>query len=180
VGAENFIPSEFEERIGMEVWGREQTFHVREASLEDLPQVMMINRLCLPENYTYFFFESILRDYPKTFLIAEVDGRIAGYVMCRVERGFSKFDRLGLRRIGHVISIAILPEYRRRGIAKTLLLNALNALKEHYGCEEVYLEVRVSNSPAVALYQKLGFVIVKTSKGYYVDGEDAYIMARRL
>jgi len=164
----------------METYGKEQAFQVREASLDDLPQVMMINRLCLPENYTYFFFESILRNYPKTFLIAEINGKIAGYIMCRVERGFSKFDRLSLRKLGHVISIAVLPEYRRKGIAKTLLKDALKALKKHYGCDEAYLEVRVSNSPALMLYQKLGFTIVKVSKGYYVDGEDAYVMARRL
>jgi len=164
----------------MESYEKEQTFQVREASLDDLPQVMMINRLCLPENYTYFFFESILRNYPRTFLIAEVDGKIAGYIMCRVERGFSKFDRLSLKKLGHVISIAVLPEYRRRGIAKTLLSNALKALKEHYGCEEAYLEVRISNSPALALYQKLGFTIVKVSRRYYIDGEDAYVMARKL
>ncbi len=164
----------------MESYEKEQMFQVREASLDDLPQVMMINRLCLPENYTYFFFESILRNYPRTFLIAEVDGKIAGYIMCRVERGFSKFDRLSLKKLGHVISIAVLPEYRRRGIAKTLLSNALKALKEHYGCEEAYLEVRISNSPALALYQKLGFTIVKVSRRYYIDGEDAYVMARKL
>ena len=164
----------------MESYEKEQMFQVREASLDDLPQVMMINRLCLPENYTYFFFESILRNYPRTFLIAEVDGKIAGYVMCRVERGFSKFDRLSLKKLGHVISIAVLPEYRRKGIAKTLLSSALKALKEHYGCEEAYLEVRISNSPALALYQKLGFTIVKVSRRYYIDGEDAYVMARKL
>jgi len=164
----------------MESYEKEQMFQVREASLDDLPQVMMINRLCLPENYTYFFFESILRNYPRTFLIAEVNGKIAGYIMCRVERGFSKFDRLSLKKLGHVISIAVLPEYRRKGIAKTLLSNALKAMKEHYGCEEAYLEVRISNSPALALYQKLGFTIVKVSRRYYIDGEDAYVMARKL
>jgi len=141
---------------------------------------MMINRMCLPENYTYFFFESILRNYPKSFLIAEVDGEIAGYIMCRVERTLSKFERLSFKKVGHIISIAVLPEYRRRGLAKSLLENALRILKENYRCEEAYLEVRVSNLPAISLYQKLGFVVVRTSKRYYIDGEDAYVMARKL
>jgi len=164
----------------MESYSEEQVFRVREASAADLTKVIMINRRCLPENYTYFFFNSILQNYPRTFLVAEVDGDIAGYVMCRVERGFSKLSKLNLTRLGHVISIAVLPEYRRRGIAKALLTRAMKVLKEEYGCEEVYLEVRVSNQPAISLYRKLGFEIVKISRRYYVDGEDAYIMARRL
>ena len=40
--------------------------------------------------------------------------------------------------------------------------------------------VRVSNTPAISLYEKLGFLKVSVSKRYYLDGEDAYIMARRL
>ena len=164
----------------MESYSERQVFRVREASAADLTKVIMINRRCLPENYTYFFFNSILQNYPRTFLVAEVDGDIAGYVMCRVERGFSKLSKLNLTRLGHVISIAVLPEYRRRGIAKALLTRAMKVLKEEYGCEEVYLEVRVSNQPAISLYRKLGFEIVKISRRYYVDGEDAYIMARRL
>ena len=164
----------------MESYSEEQVFRIREASAADLTKVIMINRRCLPENYTYFFFNSILQNYPRTFLVAEVDGDIAGYIMCRVERGFSKLSKLNLTRLGHVISIAVLPEYRRRGIAKALLTRAMKVLKEEYGCEEVYLEVRVSNQPAISLYRKLGFDVVKISRRYYVDGEDAYIMARRL
>ena len=164
----------------MESYSEEQVFRVREASAADLTKVIMINRRCLPENYTYFFFNSILQNYPKTFLVAEIDGDIAGYIMCRVERGFSKLSKLNLARLGHVISIAVLPEYRRKGIAKALLTRAMKVLKEEYDCEEVYLEVRVSNQPAITLYRKLGFEIVKISRRYYVDGEDAYIMARRL
>ena len=167
-------------RADMESYSEEQVFRVREASAADLARVIMINRRCLPENYTYFFFNSILQNYPRTFLVAEVDGDIAGYIMCRVERGFSKLSKLNLTRLGHVISIAVLPEYRRRGIAKALLTRAMKVLKEEYGCEEVYLEVRVSNQPAISLYRKLGFDVVKISRRYYVDGEDAYIMARRL
>ena len=160
--------------------GEVQSFRIREASAADLAKVIMINRVCLPENYTFFFFDSILQSYPKAFLVAEVDGDIAGYIMCRVEQGFSKLNRLSITKLGHVISIAVLPEYRRRGIAKALLTQAMKALKEEYRCGEIYLEVRVSNTAAISLYQKLGFRIVKVSKRYYVDGEDAYIMARKL
>lgn len=164
----------------MVVGDRSQAVQIRQASAEDLPRVMMINRVCLPENYTYFFFDSILQSYPKAFLVAEVNGEIVGYIMCRVEYGLSKLDRLSMRRLGHIISIAVLPDHRRMGIATALLTRALEALRNEYRCSEAYLEVRVSNSPAISLYRKLGFEIIKISKGYYLDGEDAYIMARRL
>ncbi len=53
-------------------------------------------------------------------------------------------------------------------------------MKRFYGAEEVYLEVRVSNTPAINLYKKLDYRVVDLIKGYYHDGEDAYIMARPL
>lgn len=155
-------------------------FLIRGASEEDLLAVMNINRVCLPENYTYSFFETILKSFPKSFLVAEVNGKIAGYIMCRVERIFSKFQRFKIVKAGHVISIAVLPEYRRIGIAASIMKNAMKILRDEYGCSEIFLEVRISNTPAINLYEKLGFIKVDRIKGYYMDGEDAYLMAREL
>jgi Acetyltransferases len=81
---------------------------------------------------------------------------------------------------GHVVSIAVLENYRRRGIGKQLLLSSMQKMREAYGAEEVYLEVRVSNYPAISLYEKLGYRKVKLLKHYYADGEDAYLMAKSL
>lgn len=153
---------------------------IRNAKFDDLIHVMHINRLCLPENYTFSFFESLYRDFPMTFLVAEANGRIVGYIMCRIERILSKFERLKLKKAGHVVSIAVVPEYRGLGIGKALMLSAMRAMKDYYGCDETYLEVRVSNDIAIRLYEKLGYVKVERIKGYYADGEDAYVMARRL
>jgi ribosomal-protein-alanine N-acetyltransferase len=152
----------------------------REVKPEDLLEVMNINRVCLPENYTYSFFESIAKDYPKAFWVAEVDGRIVGYIMCRVERIFSKLDLLRVRKAGHIVSVAVLPNYRRMGIASGLIRLASRELATTYGCDEVYLEVRVSNLQAISLYKKLGFKTVNIQKSYYADGEDASIMAKHL
>ena len=152
----------------------------RNAVLDDLVQVMNINRVCLPENYTYSFFHSLLMEYPKAFWVAEHNGKIIGYVMCRIERIFSKIEPLRLRKAGHIVSVAVLPDYRRRGVGFELMRRTIDSLREVYGCDEAYLEVRVSNEPAINLYRKLGFAIVATHRAYYVDGEDAYVMARRL
>jgi len=150
---------------------------VRPVREEEILSVMAINRVCLPENYSYSFFYSIFKSNPDGFLVADLGGRIAGYVMSRVEWGASKMDALRLRRLGHIVSLAVLPEYRGRGIGRALMKEALRKLRAVYGCDEVYLEVRVTNTQAINLYHSLGFKVVKVAKGYYVDGEDAYVMA---
>lgn len=151
----------------------EQKFILRKFKNEDLEEVIYINRVCLPENYSAYFFIDLYVNYPETFIVAEVDNKVVGYIMCRIETGFSGFS---LIKRGHVISIAVLPGYRRMGIGKALLLEALKAMVKHYGARECYLEVRVSNTPAINLYKKVGFEISRVIKGYYADGEDAYLM----
>lgn len=151
----------------------ERGFTLRRFKKEDLDEVIYINRMCLPENYLPYFFMDLHLNYPETFIVAEVDNRIVGYIMCRIETSLSGF---GLFKRGHVISIAVLPEYRRRGIGEALLREALKAMVEYYGVKECYLEVRVSNTPAINLYKKIGFEIGRIIRGYYADGEDAYLM----
>jgi len=151
---------------------------IREATLKDIPTVMDINRKCLPENYTQSFFIQHYRKFPKAFIVAEVNGSVVGYIMCRIEYGISNF-KFALSKKGHVISIAVLPQYRRMGIGYNLMIKAMEAMK-NYGATEVYLEVRVSNYPAIRLYEKLNYTIVNRIQGYYADGEDAYVMARQL
>jgi len=139
---------------------------------------MWINRTCLPENYPAFFFIDLYQRFPKSFLVAERSGVVVGYIMCRVERGFSYTNRGRWVKKGHIVSIAVVPEARGRGIGTDLMIHAMRALKENYGVDEYYLEVRVSNVIAIHLYEKLGFKRIKVLKGYYLDGEDAYLMAR--
>ncbi|MCD6278541.1 MAG: ribosomal protein S18-alanine N-acetyltransferase [Desulfurococcales archaeon] len=152
---------------------------IREVREEDLDQVIEINLISLKEHYPVQFWRDHLQLWGKIFLVAEVDSRIVGYVMTRIERGFS-FLRRFLRKLGHVVSIAVHPNYRRRGIGSALMVEVLRRMKDLYNVDEAYLEVRVSNIPAIKLYEKLGFKIVKVIKHYYADGEDAYLMAREL
>jgi ribosomal-protein-alanine N-acetyltransferase len=150
---------------------------IREFTPEDLDAVIRINRENLPENYPPFFFKLHYENFPKAFLVAESGGRVVGYIMCRVETG-KLYTMPGVGKQGHIISIAVVPEMRRKGVGRSLMVNAMKALYEHYGVNEYYLEVRVSNTPAINLYTKLGFKPMKTLKGYYLDGEDAYLMAK--
>ncbi len=155
------------------------SYTIREFRPEDLDAVININRTCLPENYPAYFFMQHHVNYPESFLVAESDGKIIGYIMCRVEYGKLKSCKIEHGRRGHIISIAVVPEKRRQGIGRALMEKAMKALKEKYRVSEYYLEVRVSNTPAIQLYRKLGFSIVERIRGYYLDGEDAFLMARR-
>lgn len=151
---------------------------IREAKPEDLDAVIRLNRENLPENYPPYFFKMHRDKFPKAFLVAEFKGEIVGYIMCRVERGHLYTKEKPLGKQGHVISIAVTPRMRRKGIGTQLMLKAMKALREIYGVDEYYLEVRVSNRPAISLYEKLGFKKVHIIRGYYRDGEDAYLMAK--
>lgn len=157
------------------------SYIIRLARLTDIDQIIKINRLSLPENYPYYFFVEHLKEYNWAFYVAEVDGQVVGYIMPRIEWGFSNVKQIPtLVKKGHVVSIAVLEQYRRMGIGKSLLIASLKSMRDIYKAEEVYLEVRVSNIPAINLYKKLGFKEVKVLKHYYADGEDAYLMARSL
>jgi ribosomal-protein-alanine N-acetyltransferase len=155
-----------------------ERYTIREFRPEDLDAVVNINRICLPENYPPFFFLEHYYENPKIFLVAEIGNTIVGYNMCRIEFGVS-YIRGDFTKRGHIISIAVLAEYRGRGIGYNLMSEALKRLKE-CGATEVYLEVRVSNTPAIELYKKLGFKAHKIIKEYYRDGEDAYLMVKDL
>ena len=157
----------------------QQTFKLRKFKPDDLQSVMHINRLCLPENYMDFFFIDLHKRFPKTFIVAEEDGKIVGYVMCRIEIGLGSLSLGGLIRKGHVVSIAVLPQGRRKGVAQALMTAAIDGM-QYYKAKLCYLEVRVTNDPGVALYKKLGFEVSRTSNGYYSDSEDAYVMTKKL
>ena len=156
------------------------SFSVKEAMPEDLNEVININLMCLREHYPDYFWRDHLQLWGKAFLVAELNGKVVGYVMTRVERSIGYVSRFFPKKVGHIVSIAVLPEFRRRGIATALMKEAIKRLKEIYGVKEVYLEVRVSNETAIKLYEKLGFQKVRRLKYYYLDGEDAWVMAKEV
>jgi len=149
---------------------------LRRCELSDIIPVMEINLRTLPEHYSDYFYESLLEELPEAFIVAEISGKIVGYIMCKIEHGFSNFKKLGFVKKGHVVSIAVINEHRGKGFGSALVNESIEGVKIRQ-CSELYLEVRCSNNDAVRLYEKLGFSITQKLKAYYRDGEDAYVMA---
>ena len=156
-----------------------QTFRLRKFAPGDLQGVMQINRETLPENYSDYFFMDLYERFPETFIVAELEEKVVGYIMCRIEVGLSNYGLGGLIRKGHVVSIAVLPKARRKGAAQALIKTALTGM-QFYKAKQCYLEVRVTNEAGVALYKKLGFEVSRRVHGYYSDGEDAYVMSKKI
>ncbi len=80
----------------------------------------------------------------------------------------------------HIMKVAVAPECRRAGLAHRLTAKALSEARRE-GCRRAILEVRVSNTAAIRLYDRLGFETIGTRKRYYgPSGEDALVLAKNL
>lgn len=130
----------------------------------DLEAVYIIERLSFKHPFPPSYLETMAYLSPETFLVALLERRLVGY-SASVIRGSE----------GHVVSIAVHPDYRRMGVGERLLKETVKNLKR-LGVSRVVLEVRVDNEPAVSLYRKMGFKISELLRGYYWNGEDAYRM----
>ncbi len=142
-----------------------ETVNVRSLAYSDLPQVIAVERRSFPTPWSLAMFVLELSKPTGVCLAAIEDGQILGYLVC------SKYDR-----VWHLMNIAVDPASRRRGVAVRLL----DAMLERAGHDSSYtLEVRTSNAPAIALYERFGFRAAGTRPRYYQDtGEDAVIMWR--
>lgn len=138
---------------------------VRPAKLFDMPEIVRIERVSFREQYPRGVFLIFLENNPDTFLVAEYNGKVIGYVMAYLRPDLE----------GHVMSIAVDPDYRGRGIGSALLSEVIERLAAR-GAKWIGLEVRVSNENAIKLYERFGFKKIKRVIGYYSDGEDAYYM----
>jgi ribosomal-protein-alanine N-acetyltransferase len=154
-------------------------YEVRRCDRDDIQAVIGINSLTLPEHYSDYFYFEVLSEFPETFLVAVLEGKVVGYIMCRVEYGFSHLRKLGLARKGHVISIAVLVEHRGKGIGSALMRTIHQEIAKK-SASESYLEVRVSNQEAISLYERLGYKVTSRLEAYYKDGEAAFLMATAL
>ncbi len=142
---------------------------IREFKKSDINDVYQIELESFPNPYSKNLLMYYHEEFPDTFLVAEYLNRVIGFVIATIE----------YECIGHILSIAVKKEFRRKGIGSLLLGEVLNRLRKK-GCKKVYLEVRVSNIPAIFLYKKFGFVCKGIIRKYYLNGEDAYLFEKEL
>jgi ribosomal-protein-alanine N-acetyltransferase len=140
---------------------------IRPLRLSDLSAVDAIERRAYPTPWSRSMFASELAKSSSICLGAIEGEQLVGYV-------------INSRYVDawHVMNVAVDPDYQRRGIA-TRLFERLFELTADDGRRGYTLEVRVSNSDAIRLYEKLGFERRGVRRGYYTDNrEDALIMWR--
>ncbi len=142
---------------------------IREVRREDLERILDLEEKSFPSPYPMGYLRFLANKNRSTFLVAEADDRLLGYVIADIRN----------EREGHIISIAVRPEKRRRGIARLLIRNVDRKLEEA-GADRVKLEVRKSNTSAIELYRSLGYETDRLVPGYYRDGEDAIKMTYRM
>ena len=147
----------------------EESVCFRPMTTADLDEVMVIERTSFRFPWSTGFFLQELQVACARSIIAEVDNKIAGYVLFWLLPGTVD-----------VHNIAVHVDFRRRGIARMLLTRVLAAAAQQFA-SRVTLEVRKSNITAQRLYESFGFVTSGLRKGYYSDdGEDALTMTLEL
>ena len=142
---------------------------ITEMKAQHVPQVAELEKLCFSAPWSEASIAHELTTDYSFWLVAEDDGIVAGYIGSQI--AFPEAD---------VMNVAVRPEYRRRGVGQ-ILVEALCTHLRNIDCESLTLEVRVSNAPAIALYEKLGFAQVGRRPNYYRDPkEDALILRKEL
>ena len=131
--------------------------------------VAELEKLCFSAPWSERSIASELQNEYSLWLVEERDGVAVAYVgsqSCPPE--------------ADVMNVAVAPAFRRQGIGEGLMVALMDTLRDK-GMESLTLEVRASNSSAIALYDRLGFTEVGRRPNYYTDpGEDALIMRKEL
>ena len=140
----------------------------------DLPVLVSMERvLFVDAPWSMGQFKEEFKGVPKTrtFLVATNEAnQIVGYAAVLVVAPGVEAD---------VLTVAVLPEYLRQGIA-TNFMDQLENWSREKGAPAMMLEVGVNNASAIALYEKLGYQNISTRKGYYGAGLDAFVMRKEL
>ena len=131
--------------------------------------IAALEKLCFTDPWSENSIATELNSRLSYWLVAEEDGEVLGYIGSQSVLGESD-----------MMNVAVHPDHRRKGIAEALVQALSVALKERENvC--LTLEVRVSNAPAFALYEKLGFRQVGRRPHYYRNPkEDALILRKAL
>ena len=141
---------------------------LRDWKKEDNAQIVELEKRCFSDPWSLSDFESSCAFPFFEGVVLEDDGVVVGYACALV-----------LFEDGDIANVAVAPEYRKQGFGKRIF-QALVERSFARGAERLFLEVRESNLPAIALYTGFGFRQIAVRKGYYSDGENALVMQKDL
>jgi len=135
----------------------------------DLPSVFEIERLSFTTPWSKILFFNEIHKQRSIAKVATANGKVTGYICSNY-----------VADEGHILNLAVHPDFRGKGIAKRLFRDILEELKERE-CRFLFLEVRASNIAARKFYEGFGFEVVGNRKGYYTQPkEDAALMMLKL
>ena len=138
---------------------------IRRMTLEDVEAVTKIEQECFSLPWSEKSFEDSISREDTIFLVCEDASVVTGYMGMYVS-----FDEAS------VTNVAVSPAFRKKGYGEQLVAVAKEKAKDA-GAESIFLEVRVSNVPAISLYKKMGFEELGIRKKFYEHPvEDAIIM----
>ncbi len=135
----------------------------------DIPAVSEIERISFSTPCTEQFFLNEIFKKKAFSKIAVFEEKVIGYICANY-----------VLHESNILDLAVLPDFRRRGVASLLMNETIGELKKR-GCIFVYLKVRASNTGAQKFYELYGFKVESIRKKYYSDpDEDALLMMGRL
>ncbi|MBE6900540.1 MAG: ribosomal-protein-alanine N-acetyltransferase [Ruminococcaceae bacterium] len=141
-------------------------FEIKRLSEENSAAVAEIEKLCFSKPWSEGTVSSEIKSGFSDFFGAFSEGELAGYIGGRTVCGETE-----------IFNVAVSPKFRRNGIAKALIEKFIEAVKEKK-TDVIFLEVRASNLPAIALYEKAGFVFCGLRKDYYTDPKENALLMR--
>ena len=141
---------------------------IRFATPDDIPALHALEAACFPDPWSERFLRATLSEKNTIMLVAETDGQVAGYLNASTLLDESELNR-----------ICLLPQYRRQGLAQGLMARYEESCKER-NVTTLFLEVRKSNAPARALYEKTGYLVIGERANYYTNPEEPAVLMRKL
>lgn len=142
------------------------SFEIKRLSEENSAAVAEIEKLCFSTPWSEATISSEIKSGFSDFFGAFSEEKLAGYIGGRTIAGETE-----------IFSVAVSPEFRRKGIAKALIEKFIETVRKKE-TQVIFLEVRASNLPAIALYEKNGFVFCGLRKNYYTNPTENALLMR--
>ncbi|EKM76244.1 hypothetical protein AGABI1DRAFT_45308 [Agaricus bisporus var. burnettii JB137-S8] len=143
-----------------------QIYYRQYSGEADLPRIMALVQSELSEPYVIYTFRYFLHQW-SAYAGDPANSDPIGVIVCKQSLHRNRSNR------GYIAMLSVDKNWRKRGIASTLVRNSIDAMKED-GVEEIILETEFDNYAALSLYESLGFIREKRLYRFYLNGKDAF------